>query len=509
MTATTFQAIDPTTGIAFGDQITEMSASDVAGLISKAVATKNSFAATTPKERAAALRAIGEAIESSREKLIEITMRETALPNGRLTGELSRTVFQLEQFAKLVESGAHYQAIIDRPDANWVPAPRQDIRKANQALGVAGIFAASNFPFAFSVIGGDSASALAAGCPVVVKAHPSHPNTCRAMHAAVVAGLKKVGLPPDIFALVEGTNPEITHWIASHPDITAIGFTGSGKVGKILMEISAKREVPIPVYAEMGSLNPVFFSPKVLAEKAADLAKAAMDSALLGSGQFCTKPGIMIVPKDSAGDKFIAQVQSHVAEQKVGPLLNKGIATRFTEAISSISKAKGVKVLTGVTNPDGYGVTPSIFVVDWEDVKNHDDLLEEHFGPTSVIIRAEFSQYLSIAKAMSGQLASAVHAGSNEDVKDLVSALTQLAGRLIWNGFPTSVSVTAAQNHGGQWPASSSHTTSVGLDALYRFVRPVVYQNFPDNLLPAELQNANPYGIERVVNGVRSTKAIN
>jgi NADP-dependent aldehyde dehydrogenase len=217
----------------------------------------------------------------------------------------------------------------------------------------------------------------------------------------------------------------------------------------------------------------------------------------------------MIVPKDAAGDKFIAQVQAHVAEQKVGPLLNKGIATRFTEAISSISKAKGVKVLTGVTNPDGYGVTPSIFVVDWEDVKNHDDLLEEHFGPTSVIIRAEFSQYLSVAKAMSGQLASAVHAGSNEDVKDLVSALTQLAGRLIWNGFPTSVSVTAAQNHGGQWPASSSHTTSVGLDALYRFVRPVVYQNFPDNLLPAELQNANPYGIERVVNGVRSTKAIN
>jgi NADP-dependent aldehyde dehydrogenase len=308
---------------------------------------------------------------------------------------------------------------------------------------------------------------------------------------------------------VQGVKPEITHWLAKDPQITAIGFTGSGLVGKLLIKLAQEREIPIPVFAEMGSLNPVFFTPGALVEKAEELAKAAMDSALLGSGQFCTKPGIMIVPKDAAGDKFIAQVQAHVAEQKVGPLLNKGIATRFTEAISSISKAKGVKVLTGVTNPDGYGVTPSIFVVDWEDVKNHDDLLEEHFGPTSVIIRAEFSQYLSVAKAMSGQLASAVHAGSNEDVKDLVSALTQLAGRLIFNGFPTSVSVTAAQNHGGQWPASSSHTTSVGLDALYRFVRPVVYQNFPDNLLPAELQNANPYGIERVVNGVRSTKAIN
>jgi NADP-dependent aldehyde dehydrogenase len=246
----------------------------------------------------------------------------------------------------------------------------------------------------------------------------------------------------------------------------------------------------------------------VLAEKSEELAKAAMDSALLGSGQFCTKPGIMVVPNDGAGDKFIASVQSYIADQKVGPLLNKGIATRFIDAISSISKANGVKLLTGTTNPDGFGVTPTIFVVDWADVKNHDDLLEEHFGPTSVIIRAPFDQYLSIAKSMSGQLASALHATAADNVKDLVAALTQKAGRLIWNGFPTSVSVTAAQNHGGQWPASSSHTTSVGLDSLFRFVRPMVYQSFPDNQLPAELQNSNPYGIERIINGVRSNKAI-
>jgi NADP-dependent aldehyde dehydrogenase len=291
--------------------------------------------------------------------------------------------------------------------------------------------------------------------------------------------------------------------------ITAIGFTGSGLVGKLLIKLAQERPVPIPVFAEMGSLNPVFFTPNALAEKADELAKAAMDSALLGSGQFCTKPGIIIVPNDASGDKFIAQVQSYVSEQKVGPLLNKGIATRFIEAITSISKANGVKVLTGINNPDGYGVTPSIFVVDWADVKNHDDLLEEHFGPTSVIIRAPFDQYLAVAKAMSGQLASAIHAGNDEKLPELVSQLTQKAGRVIWNGFPTSVSVTAAQNHGGQWPASSSHTTSVGLDSLFRFVRPVVYQNFPDNQLPAELQNANPYAIERVVNGVRSNKAIN
>ena len=505
----TFTATNPATGQAVGQPINENTFEEVSAAIAAAEKVKKVFAETTPTQRAALLNAIADSIESEKEKLAEISHLETGLPLPRVTGEVMRTVIQIRAFADLVKTGGHLLPIIDLADANFQPVARPDLRKSQQSLGVVSIFAASNFPLAFSVAGGDTASALAAGCPVVVKAHPSHPNTCQLVYHAIVKAIQSQGLPKEIFALVQGVNPEITHWLAKDPQITAIGFTGSGLVGKLLIKLAQEREIPIPVFAEMGSLNPVFFTPGALAEKAEELAKAAMDSALLGSGQFCTKPGIMIVPKDAAGDKFIAQVQAHVAEQKVGPLLNKGIATRFTEAISSISKAKGVKVLTGVTNPDGYGVTPSIFVVDWEDVKNHDDLLEEHFGPTSVIIRAEFSQYLSIAKAMSGQLASAVHAGSNEDVKDLVSALTQLAGRLIWNGFPTSVSVTAAQNHGGQWPASSSHTTSVGLDALYRFVRPVVYQNFPDNLLPAELQNANPYGIERVVNGVRSTKAIN
>ena len=499
--AATFQAISPNTGLGFGDQITEMSASDVSGLISKAVATKSAFAATTPIERAAALRAIGAEIESRREKLIEVGMSETALPNGRLTGELSRTVFQLEQFAKLVESGAHYQAIIDRPNAEWVPAPRPDIRRANQALGVVGIFAASNFPFAFSVIGGDSASALAAGCPVVVKAHPSHPNTCRIMGEAVVAGLKKVGISSDTFALVEGINPEITHWIASHPDITAIGFTGSGKVGKILMDISAKREVPIPVYAEMGSLNPVFFSPKSLAEKAVDLAKAAIDSATLGSGQFCTKPGILIVPTGAEGDAFITEIESYLATIAVAPLLNKGIADRFSAAISGLAKSSSLKTFAGKATDGGFGVTPTVFVVDWADAFKNSELLEEHFGPTTVIIRADFAKFQGVAGKLEGQLTASLHITAGEDVAKLVDALSQLAGRVIMNGFPTAVAVTAAMQHGGQFPSSSSHTTSVGLDSVYRFLRPVAFQNFIDALLPPALQEANPLGISRIING--------
>jgi NADP-dependent aldehyde dehydrogenase len=503
-----FTAQNPANGQSFGPEIMEWDQTQTNNAIKAADAVKSKLALTDPTKRAALLNAIADSIEAQKDKLAEVANQETALPLPRLTGEVMRTVIQIRAFASLVKTGAHFLPIIDLADANFLPVARPDLRKTQQPLGVVAVFAASNFPLAFSVAGGDSASALAAGCPVVVKAHPSHPNTSQLVYEAVVSAIAAQGLPKELFAIVQGTNPEITHWLAKAPEVTAIGFTGSGLVGKLLMKLSQEREVPIPVYAEMGSLNPVFFTPSALAEKAEDLAKAAMDSALLGSGQFCTKPGILVVPADSNGDKFIAQVKEYVAAQKVGPLLNKGIATRFTESTGKLAKSAGLNVISGTNNSDGFGVTPTIFVVDWADVKNHHDLLEEHFGPTSVIIRAPFDQFLTVAKAMEGQLTAALHAGATENVSELVNQLTQLAGRVIWNGFPTAVSVTAAQNHGGQWPASSTHTTSVGLDALYRFVRPVVYQNFPDNQLPAQLQNANPYGIERVINGERSTKSI-
>ena len=504
----TFTAQNPATGQSFGPEIIEWDQTQTNNAIKAADAAKAKLAATDPTKRAALLNAIADSIEAQKEKLAETAHQETALPMPRLTGEVMRTVIQIRAFASLVKVGGHLNPIIDLADANFQPVARPDLRKTQQPLGVVAVFAASNFPLAFSVAGGDTASALAAGCPVVVKAHPSHPNTSQLVFEAVVSAIAAQGLPKELFAIVQGTNPEITHWLAKAPEVTAVGFTGSGLVGKLLIKLSQEREVPIPVYAEMGSLNPVFFTPTALAEKADDLAKAAMDSALLGSGQFCTKPGIIIVPADASGDKFIAQVEEYLAAQKVGPLLNKGIASRFSDSTGELAKSAGLKVISGTNNADGFGVTPTIFVVDWSDVKNHHDLLEEHFGPTSVIIRAPFDQFLNVAKAMEGQLTAALHAGADENVAELVNQLTQLAGRVIWNGFPTAVSVTAAQNHGGQWPASSTHTTSVGLDSLYRFVRPVVYQNFPDNQLPAQLQNGNPYGIERVINGERSTKAI-
>ncbi len=504
----TFTAQNPATAQAVGQEIIEWDQAQVLNAIKAADAVKAQLAQSDPNKRAALLNAIADSIEAQKDNLAQMAHQETALPMPRVTGEVMRTVIQIRAFATLVKQGGHLLPIIDLADPDFQPVARPDLRKTQQPLGVVAVFAASNFPLAFSVAGGDTASALAAGCPVVVKAHPSHPNTSQLVYEAVIAAIQSQGLSKDLFAIVQGTNPQITHWLAQAPAITAIGFTGSGLVGKLLIKLSQERAVPIPVYAEMGSLNPVFFTPTALSEKADELAKAAMDSALLGSGQFCTKPGIIIVPTDNNGDKFIAQIEEYVAAQKVGPLLNKGIASRFSDSTGKLAKSAGLKVITGVNNADGFGVTPTIFVVDWADVKNHHDLLEEHFGPTSVIIRTPFDQFSTVAKAMEGQLTAALHAGATENVGDLVNQLTQLAGRVIWNGFPTAVSVTAAQNHGGQWPASSTHTTSVGLDAIYRFVRPVVYQNFPDNQLPAQLQNANPYGIERVVNGERSAKSI-
>ena len=508
MTQSTYQAIDPTTGEAFGNLINEMGKSEVESLISRANNQREKLAASTPKERAAILRAIATAVESKREELIAITMKETALPNGRLTGELSRTVFQLEQFAKMVETGAHLQAIIDLPDASWIPAARPDIRKANQPLGLAAIFAASNFPYAFSVIGGDSASAIAAGCPIIVKSHPSHPNTCRIMRDAVVEGFKNAGFSEDSFVMAEGLNPEITHWIAGHPSVTSIGFTGSGMVGKLLTDISHKRAVPIPVYAEMGSLNPVFFTPGALKANAEALAKAAMDSATLGSGQFCTKPGILVIPNDLEGDEFLKHLESYLATLAVAPLLNKGIADRYSSATAKLAIDSKLKVFKGKETEGGFGVEPTVFVVDWEVAKSNHELLEEHFGPTSVVIRTDFANFEKVAEEMEGQLCAALHTVAGEKVSRLLNILADRAGRVIMNGFPTAVAVTAAMQHGGQWPSSSTHTTSVGLDSIYRFLRPVAHQNYLDELLPPSLQNSNPWNISRLVNGELTNKAI-
>jgi alpha-ketoglutaric semialdehyde dehydrogenase len=493
----TFRAVKPIDGAPYGVEIPEHSKSEVDSLIKKAAASSHSIATQSPKDRALLLRTIAAEIESSRASLIESACAETALPEARIAGEITRTTVQFELFARLVETGKHLAVAIDKADPNYSPAPRPDIRKMNLPLGVVAIFAASNFPLAFSVAGGDAASAIAAGNAIVAKAHPSHPNTCATIESAIKSALKKCGLSEDLYSIVQGANPEITHWLALHDDVKAVGFTGSEIVGRILVDLAATRKEPIPVFAEMGSLNPIFVTKNAIADRSEALAKGIIDSALMGSGQFCTKPGLVFTPDDS---DFISTMKSHLATLSVAPLLSKSIAERYSSAIAKLSSAGKIEVASGVTNEAGFGVTPTIFITNWATAAANHELLEEHFGPTTVVITCDENQYVEIASSLQGQLTATIQGTDADKPAELLSVLKEKAGRVIWNGFPTGVAVTSAMNHGGPWPSSSSHTTSVGTDAIYRFMRPVAYQGFAQNVLPEPLQDANSWAVPQSIN---------
>jgi len=494
----TFTAVKPSDASSFGSPIHESTEVEIREIVLKAHQVAHSLAVLSPAALATLLRSVAQEIEVRRTSLIESACAETALPEGRIAGEITRTTAQFTLFADLVETGRQLRVVIDKADPNYSPAPRPDLRRQNQPLGVVAVFAASNFPLAFSVAGGDTASAIAAGNAVVAKAHPAHPNTCSIMEAAIKAALTKSGLSSDLFAIVQGIDPQITHWLANDPHIQAVGFTGSEMVGRILLDIAAKREVPIPVYAEMGSLNPVFVTQSAIVERSEELAKGLIDSALLGSGQFCTKPGLIFIPRDNS--VFLEQMTSHLATLEVGPLLTSSIAHRYSQSIAALSESGSVKVFSGKNHETGFGVTPTIFVTDWATARTVPELLEEHFGPTSVVITADEGEFVDIARELHGQLTASIQGASTDSIKDLLSVLSQKAGRVIWNAFPTGVAVTEAMQHGGTWPASSTHTTSVGIDAIYRFMRPVSYQSSPQQALPPALQDANPWKVEQRIN---------
>ncbi len=493
----TFRAANPIDGSSVGAEITEHTEADVNSFIERAAAVSHQISDLSPQKHSKLLRTIAIHIEKSRETLIATACKETALPEGRIGGEVTRTTVQFERFAELVESGDHLKVVIDRADPNYSPAPRPDIRKMNRPLGVVAIFAASNFPLAFSVGGGDAASALAAGNAVVAKAHPSHPNTCAIIEGCIKAAIKECGLSEDLYSIVQGVNPMITHWLALHPKIQAVGFTGSEAVGRILVDLAASRKFPIPVYAEMGSLNPVFITNSALAERNESLAKGLVDSALMGSGQFCTKPGLVFVP-DSA--EFFDVIREYLSSLAVAPLLSKSISERYSSAISELVKINGVEVLAGVSTSAGFGVTPTFFITDWETARSNTNLLEEHFGPTTVIVKTSEKTFVEIASMLHGQLTSTIQASDDDSLAELIEILSQKSGRVIWNGFPTGVAVTAAMTHGGPWPSSSTHTTSVGIDAIYRFLRPVSFQGLPQQSLPGALQDANPWKVPQRIN---------
>lgn len=459
------------------------------------------------KEKAEFLRAIAHEIEAAEEEIVARMTAETALPEGRCRMERGRTCFQLRLFAELVEEGSWVDARIDHADADRQPVPKPDVRSMWRPLGPVAVFCASNFPLAFSVAGGDTASALAAGCPVIVKAHHSHPGTAEIVGRAVRAAVEKCGMPEGVFSLLFGSGRTIGQALVKHQDVKAVGFTGSRPGGRALMDAAAARDEPIPVWAEMSAVNPVFILPGAMKERADEIAPAFVGSLTLGAGQFCTNPGLVIT--GSAGrSEFAGKVASLASGCAPAAMLNSGIAGAFHKAVEAMTTKSGVEALARVAAGADANLAGAVVLGARADAFLSDaSMADEMFGPAALMVEAEGEeQLLEIAENLEGQLTATVHATDEdrEQFARLIAVLERKAGRLIYNGFPTGVEVCHAMVHGGPYPATSDgRSTSVGTRAITRFTRMVCWQGFPDDLLPEELQEANPLGISRIADGAR------
>jgi NADP-dependent aldehyde dehydrogenase len=495
------QAINPASGEPIGPLFFKATLSELDLAVHKANSAFATYRKKSGAEKAAFLEAIAAEIEALGDTLIERYTAESGLPAGRAQGERGRTIGQLRLFAQLLRDGSWVNAIIDTAQPDRQPLPKPDIRAMERPLGPVGIFGASNFPLAFSVAGGDTVSALAAGCPVVFKGHPSHLGTSELAGRAILAAAQKTGMPDGVFSLVFDDTIEIGQALVKHPLIKAIGFTGSLRGGKSLFDAAAARPEPIPVYAEMGSTNPVFILPKTLKEKGDALAQNYMNSVTMGVGQFCTNPGLLVIEKDEA---FIEKLESVSAASMGGVMLNKGIQSVYHKGIEEFEKY--AKVISFGKKPEGFTAAhPAIFKTNYQSFKDNETLKEEVFGPSSLVVEASSrEEIMEVAHNLSGHLTATVFGSPEElaEYADLLELLEQKVGRLIINGFPTGVEVTHAMVHGGPYPATTdSRSTSVGTMSITRFTRPVCYQDMPDALLPVELQNQNALGIWRKVNG--------
>jgi alpha-ketoglutaric semialdehyde dehydrogenase len=456
--------------------------------------------------RAAFLDRVAETIEHA-DGLLDAANIETALPHERLAAERARTVAQLRMFANQVREGSWVNARIDRARPDRKPLPRPDIRRMLIPIGPVAVFGASNFPLAFSVAGGDTVSALAAGCPVVVKAHPAHPVTSELAARAIIDAIAAAGMPPGIFSLIHSTRHDIARTLVQHPLIKAVAFTGSLRAGRALFDAAASRPDPIPVYAEMGSVNPVFLLPEALSERAEAIAEGLKNSVMLGVGQFCTNPGLTIGIGGEPFERFVRRMEDLIRHAQPGTMLYPALLQSYEAGIERLSAIEGMcttrsSIVDGVTELQA---RPSLFVTNAHMFTQHRELGEEVFGPSTILVRCDSREEMeAVARRLDGQLTATIH-GTRSDLAEyesLVSILEDKAGRLIVNGFPTGVEVCASMQHGGPYPATTnSRTTSVGTAAIHRFARPVAYQDFPHSLLPVELQDANPRKIWRVVDG--------
>jgi 2,5-dioxopentanoate dehydrogenase len=464
-----------------------------------------------PAERIAGLlERLAEEIIGLGPELISRGIAETGLPEARLVGERARTCNQLRLFAELVREGSWVEAVIDRADAARQSAPKPDIRRMARPIGPVVVFGAGNFPFAFGACGGDTASALAAGNPVVVKAHRGHPGTNELFAHAAAAAVKACGLPSGTFALLQGPGSTVGQALVKHPATRAVGFTGSKRAGRLLFDLAAARPVPIPVYAEMGSLNPLLILPGALAERSEQLASGLAQSITLGVGQFCTKPGLLLLLESAATDRFARQLAKALASVPAGTMLEASLRESFCEATARFTGIAGVRRIVAGESEASHKVAPQLFETDAVTWLREPALHEEAFGPAALLVRCrDLDEFKRALAAAGGNLTGTLHCGAEDDpgtVGELAALLESLVGRVLFGGFPTGVEVCHAMVHGGPYPATSAPlTTSVGTLAIRRFARPVCYQNLPDQFLPPELRNQNTRNIWRLVD-VRLTK---
>jgi alpha-ketoglutaric semialdehyde dehydrogenase len=506
-----FTATSPLDGRELAGGFCLASLEDADAAMEAAAAAAAPLASTTGESRAAFLERIADEIMALGDALIERAGLETALPAARLLGERARTVNQLRLFAALARDGGWVDARIDRALPDRQPLPRPDLRRAKQPLGPVVVFGSSNFPLAFSVAGGDTASGLCTGNPVVVKAHRAHPGTSELVAGAIARAVEACGMPAGTFSMLHGEGSVIGTALVRHPAARAVGFTGSRKAGRALCDAAAARPDPIPVFAEMSSLNPVFVLPAALADRGSEIAKGFVASMTLGVGQFCTKPGLVFAVAGAALDRFKAAAAEAIAAAAPGSMLSADIRGAFDHGREAVCAAHGATVVarsTASADPLKTQAAGIIVETTADAFLGNPALAEEVFGPFSLVVAVPSHREMEvIARRLEGQLTATIH-GTRQDLGaagGLLEILATKAGRVIVNGFPTGVEVCHAMQHGGPWPATSdARFTSVGSAALERFVRPVCYQDVPDALLPPSLRNSNPLGIERLVEGVRS-----
>jgi NADP-dependent aldehyde dehydrogenase len=500
----TYQAVNPTLGTVLTTVFYEATPQETDRALNLAREATQEYSWVAPIARAAFLEAVADALLELGEPLVHHAMEETGLPQARLQGELGRTVGQIRQFAGLLREGSWVEATITTAQPERQPLPRPDLRSMLVPMGPVAVFGASNFPLAFSVAGGDTASALAAGCPVVCKAHPAHPATSELAGMAIQKAVATCQLPQGTFSLLHGRSHAVGAALVMHPAIRAVGFTGSFAGGKALADLAAQRPEPIPVFAEMGSTNPIFILPEALATRHAAIAQGLVASVTLGTGQFCTNPGIFVLPVAAEGaSQLLDAVALAVKDSPAGTMLTANIQQGYEQRVGQWQQAGAATIGTGLQQEGK--VQAAVCRIPASTALENPLWVEEVFGPASLAITAESKEeILEFARAMPGQLTATLHGTEKdlEDFADLVAILRDKAGRLVFNGFPTGVEVAPAMVHGGPFPATTdSRFTSVGTTAIRRFVRPVCYQNFPDAALPEALKKENPLQIWRKVDG--------